>query len=135
MKPRSTPQAALSLFVAFFAVNLWSVAVASDQATQPKVAMSDILEAPKPWYPDVAERHHIHGSGVFLLRTNIQTGRVTEVIVGQTTGNPLLDYEAVKALRRWRFKPGVLVHRDIHKPRLKRPITKDECLAMVPVTF
>ena len=97
--------------------------------------MSDMLEAPKPWYPDVAERRHIHGSGVFLLRTNIQSGRVTEVIVGQTTGNPLLDCEAVKALRGWRFKPRVLVHRDIHKPRLKRPITNDECLIMVPVTF
>ncbi len=135
MELMSTPKAAVSLFVALLTVNLSSVAVVSAQVTRPMVAVSDILEAPKPWYPDFAERHHLHGSGVFLLRTNIQTGLVTEVIVGQTTGNPLLDDEAVKALRRWRFKPGVLVHRDIHKPRLKRPVTKDECLVMVPVTF
>ena len=135
MKPRSTPQAAFSLLVVLFALNLFSVAAASGQVVRPKVAMSDILEAPTPWYPDVAERRHIHGSGVFLLRTNIQSGRVTQVIVGQTTGNPLLDDEAVKALRRWRFKPGVLIHRDIHKPRLNPPVSKDECLVMVPVTF
>jgi len=119
-------------FIALLAVNL---SVASAQVTRPMVAMSDILEAPKPWYPDVAERRHIHGSGVFLLRTNIQSGRVTKVIVGQTTGNPLLDFEALKALRQWRFKPGVLIHRDIHKPRLNPAISKDECLVMVPVTF
>jgi TonB family protein len=135
MKPGSTPRAALFFFVGLFSVNLCWPVETSGQVARPQVAMSDILEAPKPWYPDEAERHRIHGSGVFLLRTNIQSGRVTEVIVGQTTGNPLLDTEAVKALRRWRFKPGILVHRDIHKPQLKRPITKDECLVMVPVTF
>jgi TonB family protein len=118
--------------VALLAVNL---SIASAQVTRPMVATSDILEAPKPWYPDVAERRHIHGSGVFLLRTNIQTGRVTKVIVGQTTGNPILDYEALKALRQWRFKPGVLIHRDIDKPPLNPPISKDECLVLVPVTF
>ena len=135
MKRLSRPQAALSLLVALFAVNLSWAVMASAQVTRPQVAMSDILEAPKPWYPDAAERRHIHGSGVFLLRTNIQSGRVTQVIVGQTTGNPLLDYEALKAFRQWRFKPAVLVHRDIHKPRLNPPISKDECLVMVPVTF
>ena len=94
-----------------------------------------MLEAPKPDYPDAAKQRNEHGTGVYLLRTKIATGVVTEIIIGQSTGSVLLDDAAMKALRRWRFKPGVLVHRDIHKPRLKRPIAKDECLVLVPVTF
>ena len=117
------------------AASLSCAAAASAQVTRPQVPMTQIIEAPKPWYPDVARRHNIHGNGVFLLRTNIPSGRVTQVIVGQTTGSPLLDEEAVKAFRQWRFKPGALTHRDIHKPRLKPPISKDECLVMIPVTF
>src|SRR5205807_5645400 len=91
-----------------------------------------MIEAPKPQDPYEGQRRRPHGTGAFLLRTIIQSGRVTQVIVGQSTGDTLLDAAAVKALRQWRFKPGVLVHRDIHKPRLNPPISKEECLVLVP---
>ena len=125
----------LSVFIALFVANLSCFAAASARVTRPQVAMDRMIEAPKPEYPDKARRRHQHGNGVFLLRTNIQSGRVTQVIVAQSTLYVLLDDAAVKALRQWRFKPGVLTHRDIHKPRLNPPISKEECLVLVPVTF
>jgi TonB family protein len=125
----------LPVFIALFTANLSCWAAASAGMTRPEVAKDRMIEAPKPEYPDEARRRHQHGTGVFLLRTNIQSGRVTEVVVAQSTLHVLLDDAAVKALRQWRFKPGVLVHRDIHKPRLNPPISKEECLVLVPVTF
>jgi TonB family protein len=124
-----------SVFVALFAATLPCVAAAPASAKPPQVAMDHILEAPKPENPYEGQRRQPHGTGAFLLRTNIQSGRVTQVIVGQSTGDGLLDAAAVKALRRWRFKPGVLVHRNITKPRLDPPVSKEECLVLVPVTF
>lgn len=93
------------------------------------------IEAPKPEYPNEARLHQQRGSGVFLLRTNIQSGRVTQVIVARTTGHKSLDEAAVNALRQWRFKPGALIHRDITKPRLTPPVSKEQCLVLVPVIF
>jgi TonB family protein len=97
--------------------------------------MDQLLKAPKPENPYEGQRRQPHGTGAFLLRTNIQSGRVTQVIVGQTTGYALLDAAALKALRQWQFKPGVLVHTEITKPRLNPPISKEQCLVLVPVTF
>jgi TonB family protein len=135
MNPHRSIQGILSVFVALFAATLSCIAAAPAPVVRPRVATGRMIEAPKPENPYEGQRRQPHGTGAFLLRTNIQSGRVTQVIVGQTTGDGLLDVAAVKALRRWRFKPGVLVHRDIHKPRLDPPISKEECLVLVPVTF
>ena len=130
MNPPGTLQNILCLVIALVAANASCFAAARDS-----VSMDRMIEAPKPKDAYEGQRHRPHGTGAFLLRTNIQSGRVTQVIVGQSTGDGLLDAAAVKALRQWRFKPGVLVHRDIHKPRLDPPISKEECLVLVPVTF
>ena len=37
---------------------------------------------------------------------DFQTGKVTEVVILQSTGSDALDREAIFALRRWRFRPG-----------------------------
>lgn len=94
-----------------------------------------MISAPAPEYPLEAREKLERGSGVFLLRAKIHSGRVTQVIVARSTNYKSLDAAAVKAFRQWRFKPDVLVHRDIHKPRLTPPVAADECLVLVPVTF
>ena len=93
------------------------------------------LNAPDPEYPLEAQRRHERGSGVFLLRVTIHTGRVTQVIVARSCGYKSLDDAAVRGFLQWRFKPDVLVHRDIHKPRLTPPVSAEECLVLVPLTF
>jgi len=81
--------------------------------------------APKPYYSDFTAAHHFRGSGLFILRIRVKTGRVVEVRVAQSTSHPSLDAAAVRALSDWRFKPDCL------KP------TKgtDDALLKIPVTF
>ena len=135
MNPRSALQRTRSFSIALLAANLSCFAMASARETPRQDATKLVIEAPKPEYPDQAQRQHQHGTGIFLLRTNIQSGRVTQVIVGQTTGSGLLDGAALKALRQWRFKPGALIYREITKPRLTPPLSKKESLVLIPVTF
>ncbi len=101
----------------------------------PQDATTVVMNAPPPEYPLEARLRHERGSGVFLLRTNIHSGRVTQVIVARTTGYKSLDDAGVKGFRQWRFKPGALIHREITKPRLTPPISAEECLILVPLTF
>jgi protein TonB len=90
---------------------------------------------PPPEYPADAIKRRIIGSGVFLLRVDIPSGRVTQVIVGLTTRAPLLDAAAAKALRQWRFKPGAMPYRKITSVSMSPPQTREEALVKVPVTF
>jgi TonB family protein len=94
-----------------------------------------VAYAPDPEYPLEAKQRHERGSGVFLLRVNIHSGRVTQVVIGRSCGYKSLDDAAVKGFLQWRFKPDVLVHRDIHKPQLSPPVSAGECLVLVPLTF
>src|SRR5437899_2624639 len=64
--------------------------------------------APPAEYPPEALQRRITGSGIFVLRVQLKTGSVTQVIVARSTGNALLDRAAAKALIRWRFKPDSL---------------------------
>jgi TonB family protein len=76
----------------------------------------------------------LHGSGVFVIRVHIPTGRVTDVGVALSTGNQWLDRSAVAALRTWRFKPGATPY---HKASVKvsPPQGKDDTFIKIPVTF
>lgn len=120
---------------ALVAATLACCNVASARETLRQDATKLLIEGHKPKDPYDGRRRGPPRTGAFLLRTNIKSGRVTQVIVGQTTGDGLLDAAALKALRQWRFKPGALIHREINKPRLNPPISKEECLILVPVTF
>jgi TonB family protein len=104
-------------------------------ASPPPDVTKWIVSAPQPEPPLVAGRRHGRGTGIFLLRTQIKTGRVTQVIVGRSIGDTTLDAAAVKALSRWRFKPGALPYRKIKSVRLEPPLTTEEALIKVPVTF
>ncbi|MFL6518903.1 MAG: TonB family protein [Chthoniobacterales bacterium] len=49
------------------------------------------------------------GVGIFDLRIDPATGETTGIRIVKSTGHSELDASALKALIRWRFKPGTLV--------------------------
>jgi TonB family protein len=101
----------------------------------PKNVTGLVTHAPHPEYPADALQRHVSGAGVFLLRTQVKTGRVTEIVIRRSTGDRSLDSATVKALSQWRFKPGALTHWPIMAVRLQPPLTDAEALIEVPVRF
>ena len=88
--------------------------------------MTQCLQAaPKPYYSEFTAAHHFKGSGLFILRIRVNTGRVVEVRVVQSTRHPALDAAAVRALNDWRFKPDCL----------KPTRGTNDALLTIPVTF
>lgn len=74
------------------------------------------ISAPKPVYPYEARSRHVMGSGVCVVSVDVATGNVTEAVMAQSTGSPILDSSALSAFQRWRFKPGMV-------SKVKIPIT------------
>jgi hypothetical protein len=56
------------------------------------------------------------GKGLFLLDFDYETGRVTDVHVLQSTGNPTLDATSIRTFKKWKAKPHTYRH-------VKVPIT------------
>jgi TonB family protein len=65
------------------------------------------ISAPQPDYPIDARRNRTQGSGMFRLNL-AKDGKVDSIQVLKSTGNKTLDDAAERALRQWRFKPGML---------------------------
>jgi|SRR5437588_2299048 len=63
------------------------------------------LDGPKPIYPPEAVGLHLSGTGKYLLQFDQATGKVTDVIVSQSAGSPILDNAAVVAFRQWHEDP------------------------------
>jgi TonB family protein len=66
---------------------------ASRLSHQPTSAVS----APRPEYPYEARVKRITGHGVVLLTIDVQTGNVTDAVMAESTGSPILDNAAVSA--------------------------------------
>lgn len=66
------------------------------------------LSAPRPEYPYEARRQRITGSGFVVMTVDSINGRVTDVVMEQSTGSSVLDNASVAAFRRWRFKQGTV---------------------------
>jgi TonB family protein len=103
--------------------------------TAPPDITKFVTQAPKPDYPIDARARHASGTGIFVLRVEIKSGRVEQVIIGRAIGDKSLDAAAVKALARWHFKPGVLPKGHITSPWLHPPLSEGEALIKVPLTF
>lgn len=63
------------------------------------------VSAPRPDFPWGFRGDHITGSGVYVFHID-ERGLVTSVTVAQSSGNGMLDVEAMRTFKRWRFKPG-----------------------------
>ncbi len=74
---------------------------------------NDTVAAPDSEYPMKAKNLGYQGQGIYRLVVNQTTGIVDEVKVMKTTGHRELDASAVMTSFNWKFKPGVLNHRDV----------------------
>ena len=64
--------------------------------------------APLPKYPLKVRSDGVTGSGVCVVSVDQASGRVTGVSMEQSTGDSTLDKSALRAFRKWRFKPGTV---------------------------
>src|SRR5450756_1737229 len=65
----------------------------------------DYLQSPKPVYPPEARRHRQAGL-VVLVASVSREGLPQRIEVEQSSGHPLLDAAAVKAVNQWQFIPA-----------------------------
>jgi TonB family protein len=68
--------------------------------------LSDRTFFTEPDYTYEDRVEHRQGTGLFRMIIDSQTGTVTQVKVIRSTGFPSLDYRAMGALHKWRWKPG-----------------------------
>jgi len=64
------------------------------------------VNAPRPEYPYEARRAKVTGNGVAVIVVDPVSGVVTDVMMSESTGSPVLDSAAIAGFRRWRFRPG-----------------------------
>jgi TonB family protein len=76
------------------------------------------VSAPLPQYPFQAKRAHITGSGLCVMIVDTATGKVTNAMMVESTGDGILDKVTTNTLQRWRFKPGTV-------SQVRVPITYD----------
>jgi TonB family protein len=124
------------LIFLFFATSEGSVLAAGGSvSSQPPDVTRLVVRAPMPEYPADAVNFHLYDTGIYLLRVQIKSGTVTQVLVGRSAGDRAFDIAAVKALIKWHFKPGAVPYRKIDSVRMSPPQTEHETLVKIPVTF
>ena len=64
------------------------------------------ISAPLPEYPYEAKHANASGSGTCVMIVDTASGKVTNAMMAQSTGNAVLDKVTTETFRRWRFKPG-----------------------------
>jgi len=112
-----------------------SVRAAATVSSPPPNVTRLAVHTPRPEYPPDAVDRGIAGHGVFLLRVDIQSGRVTQVIVGLSTGSRTLDAAAIRAFSQWRFRPGAVPYRKITSVHMSPAQGAGETLVKVPIDF
>ena len=71
-------------------------------------AQTMAVSAPLPEYPYQAKRANITGSGICIMTVDSASGKVTDAMMAQSTGDAILDKVTTNTFRRWRFKPGTV---------------------------
>jgi protein TonB len=71
-------------------------------------AQAMALSAPLPEYPYEAKRANATGNGVCLMTVDTESGKVTDAMMTESTGNAVLDKVTTETFKRWRFKPGTV---------------------------
>jgi len=71
-------------------------------------AQAMAVSAPLPEYPYQAKRAKITGNGVCIMTIDAASGKVTDAMMAQSTGDAILDKVTTNTFRRWRFKPGTV---------------------------
>jgi TonB family protein len=69
-------------------------------------SQADIVKVVPPAYPYEVRKARLEGAGLFRLQLDLVTGKVTKATILKSTGEVILDNNALWALRRWQFKPG-----------------------------
>jgi len=89
-----------------------SVSGTMQEAYAPGLGSPRIIQAapdyainPKPVYPSLAIRRNYEGT-VTLLVEVLADGSVREIEIFESSGHKMLDRSALKAVRKWRFRPG-----------------------------
>ena len=72
------------------------------------VAQSMAESAPLPEYPYQAKHANVTGSGICVMMIDPASGKVTNALMAESTGNAILDKVTTQTFRRWRFKPGTV---------------------------
>jgi TonB family protein len=71
-------------------------------------AQAMAVSAPLPAYPYQAKRANITGSGICIMTIDTASGKVTDAMMTQSTGDGILDKVTTNTFRKWRFKPGTV---------------------------
>jgi TonB family protein len=71
-------------------------------------AQAMAVSALLPEYPYQAKRANITGSGVCVMTIDSVSGKVTDAMMTQSTGDAILDKVTINTFRKWRFKPGTV---------------------------
>jgi TonB family protein len=74
------------------------------------ICMKDVLDSVGPLYPYYAnvgcEAREVQGSGMFRLRIDANTGRVSQITIIKSMGDQGLDDACINAFKRWVFRAG-----------------------------
>jgi protein TonB len=86
----------------------------ADETAEPLPMLEEIIfkkaelaeaRSPLPYYPRIARRNGYEGIVLLNLLVS-ESGRVESVEIIRSSGYKVLDREAVKAVRKWRFVPA-----------------------------
>jgi TonB family protein len=106
--PPSTPRPRRSRVKKHAASVVREDSVTAPTPTQLSLSAAQTLavSAPLPEYPYEARRANVTGNGICAMIVDTATGKVTNAMMAQSTGNAVLDKVTTETFRRWRFKPG-----------------------------